>query len=255
MNTTCCSNATRPDPYALADFNYTKLSRASVDVQASAGVSLVTADGDKVTLSASSSLQASLQTYDYLGRTQGQTVAARGEEFQFSTSSGYALTVEGTLDEEELADIDQLLSTLSSVSQDFIAGKSQNGLQHLTRLDDLDSIASFEASFTYTRRVTAVAARQISAAAREERNPEANPAAATMGDQAADSFIDQLRRVAKQLDADNNFEKVPQRFAQLFKKLAHQLALDAHDEKLAERMQSEHLRHGRRSDGQTQQLI
>ena len=105
----------------------------------------MTADGDKVTLSASSSLQASLQTYDYLGRTQGQTVAARGEEFQFSTSSGYALTVEGTLDGEEPADIDQLLSTLSSVSQDFIAGKSQNGLQHLTRLDDLDSIAGFEA--------------------------------------------------------------------------------------------------------------
>jgi hypothetical protein len=57
------------------------------------------------------------------------------------------------------------------------------------------------------------------------------------------------------LDADNNFKKIPQRFARLFQKLAHQLALDAHDEKLAERIQSEHLRHGRHSDGQTQQLI
>lgn len=257
MNTTCCSNVTRPDPYALADFHYTKLKRVSVDVQASAEVSLVTADGDKVTFNASSSLQASLQTYDYLGRTQGQTVAARGEEFQLSTSSGYALTVEGTLDEEELADIGQLLSTLSAVSQDFVAGKSQNGLQHLTQLDDLDSIASFEASFNYTRRVTALAASQISrtAAAQAEGNLEANPAAATSGAPAADSFIDQLRRVAEQLDADNNFEKIPQRFAQLFKKLAHQLALDTHDEKLAERIQSEHLRHGRHSDGQTQQLI
>jgi hypothetical protein len=127
----------------------------------------------------------------------------------------------------------------------------------LTQLDDLDSIASFEASFNYTRRITAVAASQISrtAAAQAEGNPEANPAAATIGAQAADSFIDQLRRVAEQLDADNNFKKIPQRFAQLFQKLAHQLALDAHDEKLAERIQSEHLRHGRHSDGQTQQLI
>ena len=165
MNTTCCSNATRPDPYALADFQYTKFNRASVDVQASAGISVVTADGDKVTLNASSSLQASLQTYDYLGRTQGQTFAARGEEFQLATSNGYAVTVEGTLDQEELADIRQLLSTLSSVSKDFFAGKSQDGLQHLAELDDLDSIASFEASFNYTRQVTAVAASQISSTA------------------------------------------------------------------------------------------
>ena len=62
---------------------------------------MVTADGDKVTLNASSSLQASLQTYDYLGRTQGQTVAARGEKFQLATSSGYAVTVEGTLDQDD----------------------------------------------------------------------------------------------------------------------------------------------------------
>ena len=257
MNTTCCTNTARPDPYPVADFNYTKLNRASVDVQASARISLVTADGDKVTLNTSSSLQASLQTYDYLGRTQGQTVAARGEEFQLSTSSGYALTVEGTLDEEELADIGQLLNTLSAVSEDFVAGKRQDGLQHLTQLEDLDSIVSFEASFSYTRRVTAVAASQVSrmAAAQVEGNPDANLAAATAGVQAADSFIDLLRRVAKQLESDNNFEKIPERFAQLFNKLAHQLALDTHDEKLAERIQSEHLRHGRRSHGQTQQLI
>jgi uncharacterized lipoprotein YajG len=96
MNTACCSHATRPDPYALADFQYTKFNLASVDVQASAGISMVTADGDKVTLNASSSLHASLQTYDYLGRTQGQTVAARGKEFQLATSCVYAVTVEGT---------------------------------------------------------------------------------------------------------------------------------------------------------------
>jgi len=80
MNTTCCSNAIRPEPDALADFQYGKFNRARVDMQASAGISLVTADGDKVTLNASSSLQASLQTYDYLGRTRGQAIATRGED-------------------------------------------------------------------------------------------------------------------------------------------------------------------------------
>jgi len=252
MNTTCCSNATRPDPYALTDFQYTKFNRASVDVQASAGVSLVTADGDKVTLNSSSSLQASLQTYDYLGRTRGQAIAARGEEFQLTTSSGYAVTVEGALDQAELADIRQLISTLSSVSKDFFAGKSQDGLQHLAQLDDLESIASFEARFNYTRQVTAVAASQISstAAAQAQETPDATPAAPTNSSQAADSFIDQLRRVADWLDSDSNFENIPKRFAQLFKKLAHQLPLDTHDEKLAKRLHSEHSRHGRH-DGPT----
>jgi len=187
MNTTCCSNATRPDPYAPADFQYTKFNRASVELRASAGISLVTADGDKVTLNASSSIQAGLQTYDYFGRTRGQTVAARGEELQLATSNGYAVTVEGKLDQAELADIRQLISTLSSVSKDFFAGNSQDGLQHLAQLDDLDSIASFKASFNYTRQVSAVAASQISstAAAQAQETAEATRAAATNSSQAA----------------------------------------------------------------------
>jgi hypothetical protein len=256
MNTTCCSNATRPDPYAPGDFQYTKFNRASVELRASAGISLVTADGDKVTLNASSSIQAGLQTYDYFGRTRGQTVAARGEELQLATSNGYAVTVEGKLDQAELADIRQLISTLSSVSKDFFAGNSQDGLQHLAQLDDLDSIASFKASFNYTRQVSAVAASQISstAAAQAQETADATRAAATNSSQAADSFIDQLRRVADWLESDSNFENIPKRFIQLFKKLAHQLPLDTDDDKLAKRLHSEHSRHGRHIDRPTQQL-
>lgn len=256
MNTTCRSNATRPEAHALADFQYSKFNRASVDVQASAGISVVTADSDKVTLSASSSLQAGLQTYDYLGRTQGQAVAARSQEFQLSTSSGFAMTVEGTLDQEELADIRQLIGTLSSVSKDFIARKNHDGPQHLAQLDALDSIASFEASFSYTRQVTVVAASQSSrtAAAQAQETPDASSAAPINGSQIADSFIDQLRGLAEQLDADNNFEKIPKRLAQLCKKLARQLPLDTDDEKLAKRIQSEYSRHVRHSDGQTRQI-
>ncbi len=52
MNIVNSANATKPDAYALTDYQSTRLTQSSVNVQASAGISLVTADGDKVTLAA-----------------------------------------------------------------------------------------------------------------------------------------------------------------------------------------------------------
>ncbi len=246
MNMISSSTAATPDPTLLANFQYSKLNRASIGGQSSAAISPVTADGDKVTLSASSSLQASLQTYDFLGRTQGRTLAAQGEEFQFSTSSEFAVSVEGSLDQEELNDIKKLLDTLSSVSKDLFAGRTQAGVQHLAKLDGIDSIASFAANFNYSRQISAATTSQLSAtsATQEPQTPGAPTAVPSENLPTSDSFTEQLTRAAKRLDSEEGFDKIPKRFAQLFKKLAHQLRLDDHDETLAKRIEAEHSKRG-----------
>lgn len=247
MNTISSSTTARPDANVLANFQYSKLSRASIDVQSSADISLITADGDKVTLSANTALQASLQTYDFLGRTQGQTVAAHGQEFQLSTSSAFALSVEGSLDEGELKDIKKLIDTLSALGNGLVSGNGANGLQRIAQLSNLDSIASFEANFSYSKLITAVTASQLSAtsAPQVQENPAASPVAPSASGAAPDSFLAKLTQAAKRVDADDSLEKIPKRFAQLLNKLAHQLPLNEAEEKLTKKIELEHAKHGR----------
>ncbi len=248
MNAISSATTARPDANVLANFQYSKLSRASIDVQSSAGISLITADGDKVTLSTSTSLHASLQTYDFLGRTGGQTVAAQGQEFQLSTSSGFALSVEGSLDEEELKDIKKLLNTLSAIGNGLVNGNPDNGLQRIAQLNNLDSIASFEANFSYSKQITAVTASQLSttSAPQAQENPAASTVAPSPSTATPDSFLAQLTQAAKRLDGDDSLEKIPKRFVQLLKKLAHQLPLDEAEEKLTKKIAAEHTKHHHR---------
>ena len=154
------SQATGRDSNALANFQSSRLGRGSLDLRASADISLVTADGDKITLSANSSIQANLETYNYRGRIEGQAIAARGEEFQLTTTSGFAVTVDGTLDDEEFADINKLLDMIASVSEDFFSGDTRDDLKHLAELASLDSIASFEATLSYSQEISVLTTNQ-----------------------------------------------------------------------------------------------
>jgi hypothetical protein len=242
MNIVNSANATKPDAYALANYQSTRLIQSSVDIQTSAGISLVTADGDKVTLSASSALQASLQTYDYLGRTQRQTVAAHGENFQLSSASGFAVTVDGTLDQQELADINKLLDAIASSSKKFLAGKIENGLDQLAKIDDLDSIASFEANFSYSRQASATSTTQVSTTDPAPSSSATDIASSTAASspQGADSFINQLAQAVQRLNSENGDERIPKRFAQLFKKLADRQPLNTREQTLIDRIRSEH---------------
>jgi hypothetical protein len=244
MNAISSSQATGGDSNALTNFQSSRLGRGSLDLRASADISLVTADGDKITLSANSSTQAILETYNYRGRIQGQAIAARGEESQLTTSSGFAVTVDGTLDDEELADINKLLDMIASVSEDFFSGNTQDGLKHLAEFDNLDAIASFEATLSYSREISVLTTSQSTrmAPARSLGQSDSEPATPSTRFYAADTFIEQLARAAEQLNSEEGQEKIPKRFVELFKKLLLQLPLDPQEENLAERIQSEHLK-------------
>lgn len=162
MNTAVSPNSTRPTSYEAGQYQHRSVTRANIDVETRAGITLVTADGDKVTLSAHTSTRARLKTYNYFGQIHGQTIAAQGKEFHLASRSAISLSVEGSLDEDELQDIKQLLDTLSSVGKDFFSGKGLDGLQRVAQLGGLDEIASFEADFSYSRQASAQSVSQVS---------------------------------------------------------------------------------------------
>lgn len=242
-----CNNCTTPtNNQSLANYRYANLTRASINVQASAGISLTTEDGDKVTISANSSTQARLQTYNFLGQLQGQTVAAQGEEFQLATSSGFSIAVEGDLDQEELSDIKKLLNSLSAVSKDFFSGNPTGGLRHLSRLDDLDSIDSFQANFSYSLEATAVSASQLSLPEVSRTQEESEPAddAPTVAIPAPGDFLAQLTNALAALNRSEKDAGIPKRFGNLFEKMLNNQPLENDDRKLADKIQSEHAKRG-----------
>jgi hypothetical protein len=112
MNTISCPPLYTPNSSASGGLQISQSSRTTLNTRANAEISLVTADGDKVTLSASSALQTTHIIYDYLGRMEGQALAAHAEKLQLSSTSKFAVTVEGELDQGELADINKLLDAI-----------------------------------------------------------------------------------------------------------------------------------------------
>jgi hypothetical protein len=121
-------------------------SRQSLDL------TIVTADGDRVTLSSNSSVTAAYATYQ--GSTgQGSTVRATGQTS--SSSFNLSLSVEGNLSQDELKDIAKALQAYSSALKDILAGNMEPAAAHAGQISKLDEIASFEASFTSEQAVSA----------------------------------------------------------------------------------------------------
>ena len=217
-------------------------SRTRLNARTNADISLITADGDKVTISASSTLLATHTTYDFLGRIEGQALAAHAEKLQISSTSEFAITVEGELDQEELADINKLLDAIKTTVAGVFSGKSDKLQQSLAGFGDLDSIASFEATLSYSRVASAERATRI-ASSGDAANDDATDTAPTnslSGPRSARPFLNKLAQFARHMEDENSLDKLPKRFMQLFKKLAHNLALDEHEQRLTDRLAAEH---------------
>ena len=132
----------------------TDVSRVNTDTQTSADIAIVTADGDRLTLSTASVLQAAYAHYDYQGRLQGQRVNIGVEALQFASSNQVHVVVEGDLDAPELADIRSLLGNLEEMVTEFLDSDFDKAVAQALKSGDLDSIASLDASFRYFQNIT-----------------------------------------------------------------------------------------------------
>lgn len=197
--------------------------RAAIDTRASAEISLVTADGDKVTLSARTASLATYSTYDYLGRLNGQALAARAENVAIDSSSAFSLTVDGELDPQELADIHKLFDALQGAAADAFSGNSARVAESLTDFAGLDSIASFEAVLSYSRSASAEQTTTVATAAEAPAEEGSATPSAPVAPESRNirPLLNRLAQIARRLEAEHHFDNMPKRLEQLLKKLAH----------------------------------
>jgi|GEM_PF-6448328 len=110
-------------------------------------VIILTAEGDRVTLSRGSDVRADLSTDTAQGFREGQRIDVRRQRSEVSSESGFTLQVNGDLSEQEKTDIQQFLKSAESILKEFLEGNVEPSSNALGNLSILTSLTAAEVSF------------------------------------------------------------------------------------------------------------
>ena len=122
-----------------------QLTGVAVSLQQDTDFTIVTTEGDKVTLSYDSEFQAAYVTYDSFSRINGDFSRSQGEMLGFHASREFTISVDGDLNEQEIKDIKKALKTVSRIMRDFLSGDIDHAIARTMNIGDLESISSLEA--------------------------------------------------------------------------------------------------------------
>ncbi len=104
-------------------------------------LSVVTAEGDRVSLSAGSEVKTSIGTYTFQGFVDGQAASLQTQQFSTSTQKNFHLLVEGDLNEQEQADIQEFLQSAQKILQELTTGNIQDATTTVASLGKLDTLS------------------------------------------------------------------------------------------------------------------
>ena len=127
--------------------------------------SVVTAEGDKVTLSVDGEEDFRYMNYGYKARSDDQRLEVKGESTEYSLSQTLGLTVEGDLNEQEVADLTKLFRKVKNIISNFFRGRDEQAVAKTAKLADqfgnFSTLAGLDLSMDVTRSVTALAAQLV----------------------------------------------------------------------------------------------
>ncbi len=119
--------------------------------QRSTDVTLVTGDGDRVTLSSVTDRQASFEVYNASGSINGTSSNSRMETFNLSSGKSMSISVEGELSEQERADIALVASTVDKMATEFFDGDVDAALASILDSGGAGTVSSISASMSHKR--------------------------------------------------------------------------------------------------------
>lgn len=149
--TPACRGATTAAPVQFQG-EAARLAYLNVSEDQSADINILTAEGDKVTLSSDYHSDATLLTYEHLAYSNSGYQAEQGKLVDYTEERKIALSVEGQLSDQEMADIKALLSNLGEMLKAFLTGdgEGEGGVEENSAdLSRYGSLSSFQADFEY----------------------------------------------------------------------------------------------------------
>jgi len=128
--------------------------QVQAETHTSADITLVTAEGDKVTLSTDAVTQAAYTRYDARGRLRGHGIERHAETFQLASANDISLQIEGDLNSAERADIQQAFGTIEQFAADFFDGKEGEAPNQIFNLGNLNTLRSIDATLELSQSLT-----------------------------------------------------------------------------------------------------
>jgi hypothetical protein len=142
------------------------LTRVETSNQQTEDITLVTEEGDRVTISSSFQSQAVYSTYEGISQyTVSATsenlamentafVLFEGETFEYENDRNFSISVDGDLNEQELKAIKKAIKTIDKIMTDILYGKNiPEALAKAAEIVNSDSIASLEANYQFEKNV------------------------------------------------------------------------------------------------------
>lgn len=171
----------------------TKVSGVAVSNDFSGRLSVTTAEGDTITLSAD--LQSDFRAVNCTSHTEGdgQAVDVRAKYAEYSLKQEFGVTVEGDLNEQEVKDLEKLFRKVATIFKQYVSGQDEEALAKTAKLAErfghLSSLSGLDLSVDVERSVTIFAAQVASevtnlptrAAGQQQQTPITTSGTATPG--------------------------------------------------------------------------
>jgi hypothetical protein len=144
----------------------TQVSGVAVSNDFSGRVSVTTAEGDTITLSAN--LESDFRAVNYKSHVEGdgKTVDVEAKYAEYSLKQEFGVTVEGDLNEEEIKDLAKLFRKIANIFQKYLNGQDDAALAKTAKLAErfgaLSSLSGLDLNVDVERSVTILAAQVAS---------------------------------------------------------------------------------------------
>lgn len=203
--------------------SFTDLKTLNAGSSTIANLTVLTADGDKVTISRKSESQVAYASYNFLGERDGQTTSYRETSLEFDRRNQFQLSVEGDLSQQERADLEKLVQKIDKVIKKFLKGDVDGARAKALQIGNLGSLSRVDLSVEHTESLTVTRQQTVQASEAEASKESDDPAPTSVAD-----LIRQIVKAVKESRIDQGKLKahLPDSLAGLF----HTLGLGSPDQ-------------------------
>jgi hypothetical protein len=134
-----------PDTYEK-NSSVSKSESLTVDFQKSKNISILTSEGDVVTISSHEEFHTGYYSYQEATSGNGNLSYQEGRQIELSAEKAFSLSVEGDLSKQEIKDIKKSLKLINKILNGYQSGDIEKVLKNVSKIGKLDTIAGLEAS-------------------------------------------------------------------------------------------------------------
>ncbi|HEY3197018.1 MAG TPA: hypothetical protein VGJ57_03300 [Nitrospirales bacterium] len=149
------------------------LTQLKASAETHTDLSVITAGGDRITLSAESLFRASSVDLKYHGTDQASSLDLHGTASASQIRSSYQVSVQGQIDPQEEADVRQLVEKLQTIVNNFLGGDIEGAVGKALKIGDLGTVSSFQLNVRQSEQIAIT--QQYASAERVDAAAPAQP--------------------------------------------------------------------------------